>query len=115
MQGWASLRRVLDPSGGPGGLLPVHGSELPLSKPDRLRRDLDQLVLIERADLLADVHGALPRHQAIFVTSDAGPVHDEAGASHRQDFGVAFQGPFLGIGQIGDEVGISIAIEAVRQ
>lgn len=33
----------------------------------------------------------------------------------RQDFGVAFQGPFLGIGQIGDEVDISIAIEAVRQ
>jgi polyisoprenoid-binding protein YceI len=34
---------------------------------------------------------------------------------NRQDFGVAFQGPFLGIGQIGDEVDISIAIEAVRQ
>jgi polyisoprenoid-binding protein YceI len=34
---------------------------------------------------------------------------------NRQDFGVAYQGPFLGIGQIGDEVDISIAIEAVRQ
>src|SRR5512134_661528 len=32
---------------------------------------------------------------------------------NRQDFGVAFQDPFLGIGQIGDEVAISIAIEAV--
>ena len=33
----------------------------------------------------------------------------------RQDFGVAFNGPFETIGQIGDEVWIEIAIEAVRQ
>jgi endonuclease/exonuclease/phosphatase family metal-dependent hydrolase len=45
--------------------------------------------LPQRADLLDDVHRALPRHQAIFVTSDSGPVHDESGARHRQDFGLA--------------------------
>jgi endonuclease/exonuclease/phosphatase family metal-dependent hydrolase len=45
--------------------------------------------LPQRADLLADVCGALPGHQAVFVTSDAGPVHDQAGTRHRQDFGVA--------------------------
>ena len=33
----------------------------------------------------------------------------------RRDFGVNFDGPFLGIGQVGDEVAIEIAIEAVRQ
>ncbi|GGQ73762.1 endonuclease/exonuclease/phosphatase family protein [Couchioplanes azureus] len=45
--------------------------------------------LPQRADLLADVRAALPRHQAIFVTSDSGPVRDDAGGCHRQDFGVA--------------------------
>jgi endonuclease/exonuclease/phosphatase family metal-dependent hydrolase len=45
--------------------------------------------LPQRADLFDDVRGALPRHQAIFVASDSGPVHDEAGARHRQDFGLA--------------------------
>lgn len=34
---------------------------------------------------------------------------------NRQDFGVSFNGPFETIGQIGDEVYIEIAIEAVRQ
>jgi polyisoprenoid-binding protein YceI len=33
----------------------------------------------------------------------------------RQDFGVSFNGPFETIGQIGDEVWIEIAIEAVKQ
>ncbi len=33
---------------------------------------------------------------------------------NRQDFGVAFNGPFLDIGQIGDEVWIEIAVEAVQ-
>jgi endonuclease/exonuclease/phosphatase family metal-dependent hydrolase len=45
--------------------------------------------LPQRAGLLDDVRGALPRHQAIFVASDSGPVHDDAGTRHRQDFGVA--------------------------
>ncbi len=45
--------------------------------------------LPQRADLFGDVRAALPRHQAIFVTSDSGPVHDDAGARHRQDFGLA--------------------------
>ena len=34
---------------------------------------------------------------------------------NRQDFGVSFNGPFETIGQIGDEVTIEIAIEAVQQ
>jgi polyisoprenoid-binding protein YceI len=34
---------------------------------------------------------------------------------NRQDFGVSFNGPFEQIGQIGDEVTIDIAIEAVEQ
>jgi polyisoprenoid-binding protein YceI len=34
---------------------------------------------------------------------------------NRQDFGVSFNGPFETIGQIGDEVAIEIAIEAVQQ
>lgn len=33
----------------------------------------------------------------------------------RQDFGVSFNAPFEGVGQIGDEVYIEIAIEAVKQ
>ena len=33
---------------------------------------------------------------------------------NRQDFGVAFNGPFLDIGQIGDELWIEIAVEAVQ-
>ena len=45
--------------------------------------------LPQRADLFADARAALPRHQAIFATSDSGPVHDELGARHRQDFGLA--------------------------
>ncbi|MCU7731148.1 endonuclease/exonuclease/phosphatase family protein [Actinoplanes sp. KI2] len=45
--------------------------------------------LPQRADLFDDVRVALPRHQGIFVTSDSGPVRDEAGRSHRQDFGLA--------------------------
>lgn len=45
--------------------------------------------LPQRADLLDDVRGVLPRHQAIFLAGDSGPVHDETGGRHRQDFGVA--------------------------
>ncbi|HWS31922.1 MAG TPA: endonuclease/exonuclease/phosphatase family protein [Actinoplanes sp.] len=45
--------------------------------------------LPQRAGLLDDVRGVLPRHQAIFVTSDSGPVQDAAGRSYRQDFGLA--------------------------
>ncbi|WP_213007192.1 endonuclease/exonuclease/phosphatase family protein [Paractinoplanes toevensis] len=45
--------------------------------------------LPQRADLFDDVRGVLPRHQAIFVTSDSGPVHDDAGRGYRQDFGLA--------------------------
>ncbi|MFI1990611.1 endonuclease/exonuclease/phosphatase family protein [Actinoplanes sp. NPDC020271] len=45
--------------------------------------------LPQRADLFDDVRAALPDHQAIFVASDSGPVRDDAGVGHRQDFGVA--------------------------
>jgi endonuclease/exonuclease/phosphatase family metal-dependent hydrolase len=45
--------------------------------------------LPQRADLFDDVRLLLPRHQAVFVASDAGPVTDAAGALHRQDFGIA--------------------------
>ncbi|WP_309223397.1 endonuclease/exonuclease/phosphatase family protein [Micromonospora sp. CP22] len=45
--------------------------------------------LPQRADLLDDVRGTLPRHQAIFVASDSGPVYDGTGARHQQDFGLA--------------------------
>jgi endonuclease/exonuclease/phosphatase family metal-dependent hydrolase len=45
--------------------------------------------LPQRADLLHDVRMALPRHQAIFVASDSGPVRDGSGVRHRQDFGLA--------------------------
>jgi polyisoprenoid-binding protein YceI len=38
-----------------------------------------------------------------------------SGTINRQDFGVSFNAPFETIGQIGDEVWIEIAIEAVQQ
>ncbi|HEY0816593.1 MAG TPA: endonuclease/exonuclease/phosphatase family protein [Pseudonocardia sp.] len=45
--------------------------------------------LPQRADLFADVRALLPRHQPLFVTSDAGPVTDPDGGRHRQAFGLA--------------------------
>jgi endonuclease/exonuclease/phosphatase family metal-dependent hydrolase len=45
--------------------------------------------LPQRANLLADVRALLPRHQPLFVTSDAGPVTDDDGRVHRQAFGLA--------------------------
>ncbi|MEU4243360.1 endonuclease/exonuclease/phosphatase family protein [Actinoplanes sp. NPDC026619] len=45
--------------------------------------------LPQRAALFDDVRSALPQHQAIFVTSDSGPVHDDVGRRYRQDFGLA--------------------------
>ncbi|MEV0897114.1 endonuclease/exonuclease/phosphatase family protein [Actinoplanes sp. NPDC049802] len=46
-------------------------------------------VLPQRADLFDDVRQVLPRYQGIFLASDSGPVHDDAGRRHRQDFGLA--------------------------
>lgn len=51
--------------------------------------DDGERALPQRADLLADARAALPRHQAFFLASDSGPVHDAAGTRHRQDFGIA--------------------------
>ena len=45
--------------------------------------------LPQRADLFADVQALLPRHQGVFLASDAGPVQDAEGSVHRQDFGLA--------------------------
>jgi endonuclease/exonuclease/phosphatase family metal-dependent hydrolase len=45
--------------------------------------------LPQRADLFGDVAALLPRHQGLFVTSDAGPVADGDGRAHLQDFGLA--------------------------
>lgn len=45
--------------------------------------------LPQRANLFDDLRRVLPRHQAFFVASDAGPVHDEHGHTHHQDFGLA--------------------------
>ncbi|MBM2620569.1 endonuclease/exonuclease/phosphatase family protein [Actinoplanes sp. LDG1-06] len=44
--------------------------------------------LPQRADLFGDVRAALPRHQALFLPSDAGPV-EASGRRHHQEFGVA--------------------------
>ncbi|MEO3744744.1 endonuclease/exonuclease/phosphatase family protein [Plantactinospora sp. B5E13] len=46
-------------------------------------------VLPQRADLFDDVRIALPHHQAIFLAGDSGPVYDDEGGRHRQDFGLA--------------------------
>lgn len=45
--------------------------------------------LPQRANLFEDISSLLPDHQGVFVTSDAGPVWDAAGARHLQDFGIA--------------------------
>ncbi len=45
--------------------------------------------LPQRANLFDDIAALLPDHQATFVASDAGPVHDAAGRRHVQDFGIA--------------------------
>ncbi|MEL6983479.1 MAG: endonuclease/exonuclease/phosphatase family protein [Actinomycetota bacterium] len=45
--------------------------------------------LPQRANLFDDVAAALPDHHGVFVASDAGPVWDERGARHHQDFGLA--------------------------
>lgn len=51
--------------------------------------DDGERALPQRANLFDDVRGAMPRHQAMFLTSDSGPVIDGNGRVHRQDFGLA--------------------------
>ncbi len=51
--------------------------------------DDGERTLPQRANLFADVRALLPRHQPLFVTSDAGPVTAEDGRAHRQAFGLA--------------------------
>jgi endonuclease/exonuclease/phosphatase family metal-dependent hydrolase len=75
--------------------------------------------LPQRADLFDDVRSAMPRHQAIFLASDSGPVYDDTGGRHRQDFGlatlVAEQLPVVGVdstfvhGQFVDHVEWTVA------
>lgn len=45
--------------------------------------------LPQRANLFDDLRTLLPRHQGCFVASDAGPVRDDHGGTHHQDFGLA--------------------------
>lgn len=45
--------------------------------------------LPQRADLFGDIASLLPSHQGVFVTSDGGPVRDDQGTRHLQDFGIA--------------------------
>jgi endonuclease/exonuclease/phosphatase family metal-dependent hydrolase len=51
--------------------------------------DDGERTLPQRANLFDDLRAAVPSHQATFVTSDAGPVLDQQGCSHQQDFGLA--------------------------
>ncbi|MEU8122504.1 endonuclease/exonuclease/phosphatase family protein [Spirillospora sp. NPDC049024] len=44
--------------------------------------------LPQRADLLSDVRSLFPGHHAVFTPSDAGPVQDQAGDLHQQEFGL---------------------------
>lgn len=50
--------------------------------------DDGERALPQRADLHADIVRALPHHQALFLSSDSGPVRDRHGVRRRQDFGV---------------------------
>ena len=45
--------------------------------------------LPQRADLLADLRSLFPGHHALFTASDAGPVCDDTGGVHHQEFGLA--------------------------
>jgi len=49
----------------------------------------DVRTLPQRASLFEDLRAALPDHQASFVVSDAGPIDDQSGRTHCQDFGIA--------------------------
>ena len=53
------------------------------------RFDDGERTLPQRASLIDDVRALLPRYQAMFVSCDSGPVFDEAGNRHRQEFGIA--------------------------
>ncbi len=48
----------------------------------------DARQLPQRADLMADVGRLLPTYDGWFAASDTGPVHDDTGHEHRQDFGL---------------------------
>jgi len=66
------------------------------------RFDDGERALPQRSNLFDDVRRVLPRHQALFLAGDAGPVYDEAGRRYRQDFGlgtfVAEHLPLVGTG-----------------
>ena len=53
------------------------------------RFDDGERSLPQRANLYADVCATLPNHQGVFLTSDSGPVYDEIGNRHQQDFGIS--------------------------
>jgi endonuclease/exonuclease/phosphatase family metal-dependent hydrolase len=62
--------------------------------------------LPQRANLWSDVARLLPGHQSSFVASDTGPVADEHGNLHRQDFGLAMfvGGEWPVVGQVAGHV-----------
>ena len=45
--------------------------------------------LPQRANLFSDLLSLLRNHDGQFMTSDSGPVNDEVGNRHQQDFGIA--------------------------
>ncbi|WP_187414768.1 endonuclease/exonuclease/phosphatase family protein [Nonomuraea sp. PA05] len=49
----------------------------------------DERSLPQRADLLGDVRSLLLHHHGLFAVSDSGPVQDQEGRTHREDFGLA--------------------------
>lgn len=54
----------------------------------------DARQLPQRADLHDDVRALLPDHDPYFAASDVGPVVDDHGATHHQEFGIAtYVGP----------------------
>ncbi|MBS4754669.1 endonuclease/exonuclease/phosphatase family protein [Nocardioides sp. zg-ZUI104] len=56
--------------------------------------------LPQRADLFDDVAALLPSYDGRFLAYDAGPVTDEAGAVHLEQFGIAtFAGPRTPVAQ----------------
>ncbi|MER7245755.1 endonuclease/exonuclease/phosphatase family protein [Kribbella sp. NPDC000426] len=45
--------------------------------------------LPQRANLFQDIRALRPNDQAVMLASDAGPVTDQSGIRHRQEFGIA--------------------------
>ena len=53
------------------------------------RFDDGERTVPQRANLFDDIRAVLPRYQGVLLTSDTGPVIDDDGRTHRQEFGIA--------------------------